>query len=77
MNYAWHEAKKKRPQHLLDSAGKSFCQTENTDRKRKNSQPFTIYSDSPAPDRAICRNCQILFEAREPDLSVLMGERMA
>lgn len=80
MNYAWHALKKKRPQHLLDGDGKTLCQTENTHRTRKNSRPYTVQSETPAPDRAVCQNCLGIAaqnEAREPDLAVLMGERLS
>ena len=76
MIYAWHEAKKKRPQHILDVDGRTFCQLENI-KRRKKFRPLSEQSDTPAPDRVICRNCQILFDAREPDLAALMGERIA
>ena len=62
--------------HLMDNRGKTFCQTENV--KRKGKCEF-IGVDEP-DGRPICKMClighgQLAFP--EPDLGVLMGEKMA
>lgn len=79
MNYVWHERKKKRPQHMVGEDGRTLCQLENIHRRRKSSRPHTVRSNTPAPDRSVCRNCidiDAQNASREPDLAVLLGERM-
>lgn len=79
MIYAWRENQKKRPQHILDVDGRTLCQIENI-KRRKKFRPFTRQSETPSPNLPVCRNCQSIAaqnDAREPSLSVLMGERIA
>lgn len=76
MTYAWWGERPKRPQHIIDDSGKSLCQLENI-KRRKKFRPFTGQSETPSPDLQVCANCLAISQAREPSLSVLMGERVA
>ncbi len=85
LTYAWRPGQTKRPQHILGPDGHTYCQLENI-KRRKKFRPLSKRSDIPAPDRPICRNCLDLAgrveptldsDTAEPDLAVLMGERIA
>ena len=56
--------------HILIN-GRTVCKSENGYKRLR----VTIV-ENPSEDQ-ICRNCQRILEQNEPDLSVIMGEKMA
>ena len=84
MIYKWANRKKRRGKqkktavHLKGEDGKSVCHVEN------NGVTLTEESDQYPKGRPACKNCQsvwkkgvrIPIDIREPDLKVLMGERV-
>ncbi len=76
--YIWRANKRSQRVHILDSEmGRTFCQTENCGGKPLDGRGVEI----PA-GRRLCQNCTNLAgrneaDYREPDIRVLLGERMA
>ncbi len=68
--------KKNQMLHIMDNRGKTYCQTENM--KRKESPQFFSFAEK--ENRPVCKVCLDKREEREfvePDLGVLMGEKIA
>ena len=76
--YLWRVNKPGHRVHILDSeTGRTFCQVEKCGGK-----PFDGRGAETPPARRLCQNCTDLAgrneaDYREPDLRVLMGERLA
>lgn len=68
--YLVHARKPSRKAHILDENGQAFCQMENI--------PFDWAKvEKLAKGHPVCMNCESLQDMRgEPDLKVLMGEKM-
>ena len=77
-SYLWRANKLGQRVHILDSGtGRTFCQTENGGGKPLDGRGTKV----PA-GRRLCQNCANLAswdeaDYREPDVRVLMGERIA
>ena len=76
--YIWRASKPGHRVHILDSeTGRTFCQVENCGGK-----PFDGRGAEIPTGRRLCGNCTDLAgrneaDYREPDIRVLMGERIA
>ena len=76
--YLWRVNKPGHRVHILDSeTGRTFCQVENCGGK-----PFDGRGAEIPDGRRVCQNCADLAgrneaDYREPDIRVLMGERLA
>ena len=77
-SYLWRASKRGHRVHILDSeTGRTFCQVENCGGK-----PFDGRGAEIPPGRRLCQNCADLAgrpetNYGEPNLAVLMGERLA
>ena len=75
--YLWQASKSSRRVHILNpGTDRTFCQTENGGGKALDGRGAAV----PA-GRRICKNCTDLagrdeVDYREPDVRVLMGERL-
>ncbi len=77
--YRWEGRRPGRKVHVLNSGtGRVWCKLENMQRKRA----FDSEGTALPPGRKTCKNCLDLAERgvadyREPDVRVLIGERLA